>query len=63
MSQGLIIAILVQVFLLPWLFWKIFNKAGMSGLWALIAVIPAGALLLLIVLAVSDWPIEGKDEA
>lgn len=37
-------------------FWRICVKAGYSGLWSLLAVVPLANLVFLYVLAFSDWP-------
>jgi hypothetical protein len=37
-------------------FWRLFSKAGYSGLWSLLMVIPLVNLITLYVLAFSDWP-------
>jgi len=52
---GLVIAILV---VLP--FWQIFTKAGYSGWWSLLMVLPGVNAVALYVLAFSDWPSQGR---
>jgi hypothetical protein len=37
-------------------FWRLFSKAGYSGWWSLLMVIPLVNLITLYVLAFSDWP-------
>jgi hypothetical protein len=37
-------------------FWQLFSKAGYSGWWSLLMVIPLANLIALYVLAFSDWP-------
>ena len=37
-------------------FWRLFSKAGYSGWWSLLIVIPLVNLITLYVLAFSDWP-------
>ena len=51
--------VLLAVMLVPLLlFWRIFDKAGFPGAYALLVLIPgAGLFLALIVLAVAEWPL------
>jgi len=37
-------------------FWKILPRAGIAEAWALVAVVPLGAVVLLLVLALRPWP-------
>lgn len=37
-------------------FWQLFSKAGYSGWWSLLMVIPLVNLIALYVLAFSNWP-------
>jgi hypothetical protein len=37
-------------------FWRLFSKAGYSGWWSLLMVIPLVNLITLYVLAFSNWP-------
>lgn len=39
--------------------WRIVSKAGYSGAWSLLALVPVLNLLLLWVFAFSRWPNEG----
>ncbi|MEP5630500.1 MAG: hypothetical protein ABJP79_01310 [Tateyamaria sp.] len=48
--------LLAFLIILSWCFCKIFAKAGFSGFWGLISLVPGGAIVLLLVLAVKDWP-------
>jgi hypothetical protein len=41
-------------------FWKIFEKAGFSGAWGLLALLPMVQPLLLLFLAFADWPARRK---
>lgn len=43
-----------------YLHWKILGKAGYSSWLSLLYIIPIGALVINIVLAFSEWPIEKK---
>ncbi len=40
-----------------WLSWRICVKAGFPGQLGLISLVPLGLFVLLIVLAVADWPV------
>jgi hypothetical protein len=46
--------VLGLVLIIP--FWQLFSKAGYSGWWSLLMVIPLVNLIALYVLAFSDWP-------
>ena len=43
-----------------YLYWKIAEKAGYNGAWSLLTLVPLGHIVLLILFAVSDWPIEAE---
>lgn len=50
------VGVLVFVFML-YLWWRIFDKAGFGGPWALLLLVPGfGVLIALLVLAFGDWP-------
>jgi len=42
------------------LWWRIFSKAGYSGAFSLLILAPFGTLIMLCVLAFSNWPIAKK---
>jgi hypothetical protein len=46
--------------LVIYLYWKIAEKAGYNGAWSLLTLVPLGHIVLLILFAVSDWPIEAE---
>lgn len=46
---------LVVLFLVGW--WKIVSKAGYSGAWALIGLVPLANVVMFFVFAFSDWPV------
>jgi len=46
--------VLGLVLIIP--FWRLFSKAGYSGWWSLLMVIPLVNLITLYVLAFSNWP-------
>ena len=37
-------------------FWQLFSKAGYSGWWGLLMIVPVANLIALYVLAFSNWP-------
>jgi len=37
-------------------FWRILPRAGLSPYWSLVAVVPLGTVILLLVLAFRPWP-------
>lgn len=41
-------------------FWRLFSKAGYSGWWSLLMLIPLVNLIALYVLAFSNWPVLRK---
>lgn len=62
---GLVFAILglaVMAFYV-WVFWRILTKAGMNGALALLNLVPLGSLVVLCILAFSDWPMEQQMRA
>ena len=48
---------LAAVVLLSFSWWRIFAKAGYGGWFGLLALIPGVNLLMLTLLAFSDWPV------
>jgi len=50
------IAVAVVLVILP--FWKIFSKAGFSGALSLLLFFPLVNIIMLFVLAFSEWPVE-----
>ena len=56
---GLVVALIVLV-LTVFAFWRIFSKAGYSGAWGLIAILPFAQIFLLLFLALADWPRRGQ---
>jgi hypothetical protein len=47
---------LLAVVVTVWMFWRIFAKAGYSGAWGLLALLPFAQFFLLLFLALADWP-------
>jgi uncharacterized membrane protein YhaH (DUF805 family) len=41
-------------------FWQVFSKAGYSGWWSLLMVVPLVNLIALYVLAFSNWPAQRR---
>ena len=52
---GLFVSAIVLVQLFLW--WRIFSKAGYSGAFGLLLLAPFGVLIMLCILAFSEWPI------
>ena len=50
----MVIPVLVVLTVVP--YWKIFSKAGWSGLLCLLMVVPLANLIVLWVFAFSEWP-------
>lgn len=52
---GLVILVLfIVLFVLP--YWKIWQRTGHSGAWALLMLVPLANVISLWVLAFKDWP-------
>ena len=71
-AAGGIVAVVVLVYVLfiaaayaftIWVFWRILSKAGMQGALSLLNLIPFGTIVILCILAFSDWPIERQLKA
>jgi len=54
------LVVLVLLAITIYLYWRIAEKAGYNGAWSLLTLVPLGHLVLLILFAVSDWPLEVK---
>lgn len=54
----LILVLMASVFPLLYIVpaWKIVSKAGYSGAWSLLIIVPLVNLIMLWVFAFSDWP-------
>jgi hypothetical protein len=64
-SAGAAVGVLVIIYLLvgvlsviAWV--KILNKAGYSGWWVLISLVPIVNFVMFLVFAFSDWPSQGR---
>jgi hypothetical protein len=56
---GLPGVLLIAVFVLQVVcFFRIMGKAGFNAAWGIVAIIPLGAVVLILVLAFADWPKE-----
>ena len=55
-SGGLLLGIALTL-LLAWSFVRIVQKAGYSGWWVVVLVVPFLNLVMLVVFAFSDWPV------
>jgi len=51
------IFVLLTVILQIFLWWRVFSKAGYSGAMGLIILVPFGILIMLCILAFSNWPV------
>ena len=54
-SNGVILLVILAITILP--FWKIFSKAGYSGAWSLLMLVPLVNVLAIWIFAFSDWPV------
>lgn len=52
--QVLVIIVGIALIVLP--FWRIFTKAGYSGAWSLLMLIPVVNVIIFYVFAFSSWP-------
>ena len=50
---GIVFLLVIPVYVAP--YWKIFSKAGFSGALSLLMLIPLANLIVLYVVAFSDW--------
>ena len=56
---GLVVGLISLIFgIIIW--WRIFSKAGYSGARSLLLFIPIVNLIIIIMLAFSEWPIESE---
>ncbi|MGR4064279.1 MAG: hypothetical protein ACLQPV_02390 [Vulcanimicrobiaceae bacterium] len=46
--------------LIIWLYWRILERAGFSGALSLLNIVPLGTLVILLILAFGQWPIEQR---
>lgn len=55
--MGLSGIVVILIFILQVVcLYRIMGKAGYNPLWGLVSIIPLGAIVLLVVLAFTDWP-------
>jgi hypothetical protein len=59
-SFGLIIGIIsiVTIVLAIVIWWRIFSKAGYSGALGILMIVPIANLVMLLILAFAEWPIQ-----
>lgn len=57
--QIIMFVLMVLLAVIP--FWKLYSRAGFSGAWALLAVIPLAPIVLLWVIAFIRWPDVDRD--
>lgn len=63
LAFGLAYAVFICVIiaLMIWIYWRIFTKAGYNGALALLNLIPGvGSLIVILILAFGQWPIENE---
>jgi hypothetical protein len=58
MMGGLFVAAMLLLKIFLW--WRIFSKAGHSGVFSLLILAPFGTIIMLCILAFSEWPIAKK---
>ncbi len=61
MGPGGFIIMLLVIAVVVFSFWRIFQKAGFSGAWGLLAIIPPAQFFLLLFLALSRWPAQATE--
>ncbi len=60
--SGLMLLVFVPIFVIP--YWKIFSKAGFAGALSLLMIVPLVNLIVLYVVAFSEWKMKpGKAPA
>lgn len=61
-SFGLIFGIiaLVSIILTIVIWWRIFSKAGYSGALGLLMLVPIANLVMILILAFGEWPIQAE---
>jgi hypothetical protein len=55
-AAGIVVALIPIVFIII-IFWKIFSKTGYSGALGLLMFVPIANIIMLCILAFSEWPI------
>lgn len=58
MFIGMLFALAIAAVLVVLPFWRIFSKAGYSGAMSLLMLVPLANIVMLFVLAFSEWPAE-----
>ena len=51
--SGILVLFVIPIIVIP--YWKIFNKAGFSGWLSLLMMVPLANLIVLYVVAFSEW--------
>ena len=59
-AVSLLIFVVLPAILMLWGAWHGVRRAGYSGAWVLILLIPVVNLIMMYVFAFSTWPIEGR---
>lgn len=53
---AIVLIVLFGVFLPIWPAWRIANRAGYSGGWAILTIVPVINIVMIYVFAFSNWP-------
>jgi len=61
-ASGLIIGLitLVLIVFVIFIWWRIFSKAGYNGVLSLLMLVPIANLVMLLILAFGEWPIQAE---
>lgn len=59
-AVSLLIFVVLPAVLMLWGAWHGLRRAGYSGIWVLVLLIPVVNIIMMYVFAFSRWPIEGR---
>jgi hypothetical protein len=59
-AVNLLIFVVLPAILMLWGAWHGVRRAGYSGAWVLVLLIPVVNLIMMYVFAFSRWPVEGR---
>ncbi len=54
--EDIVIGAVVSAVLFLYPLWRIFSRAGLAPAWSLLVLIPAGAVIVPLILAFARWP-------
>lgn len=63
LSAGMVVIFLVMMVFILWVYAQIVKKAGYSGWYVLLGLIPIVNLVMFLIFAFSKWPVESEVEA